>query len=113
MDVQELLAGLYSEQGRQNPYPFYAALHELGPIREIPNRAAHSTVAAVAGGYDLVDQVLRDPEWSKQSPPGWEQHEILRTFESSMMFINPPDHTRMRAVFAKTFTPAGWARWNR
>ncbi|MFI1194675.1 cytochrome P450 [Micromonospora sp. NPDC020750] len=105
MDVKELLAGLYSEQGRQNPYPFYAALHEMGPIREIPNRAAHSTVAAVAGGYDLVSEVLRDPEWTKQSPPGWEQHEILRTFESSMMFINPPDHTRMRAVFAKTFTP--------
>ncbi|NBE79737.1 cytochrome P450 [Micromonospora rubida] len=105
MDVQELLTSLYGEQGRQNPYPLYAALHELGPIREIPNRAAQSTVAAVAGGYDLVDQMLRDPEWTKQSPPGWEQHEILRTFESSMMFINPPDHTRMRAVFAKTFTP--------
>ncbi|MFC8849676.1 MULTISPECIES: cytochrome P450 [unclassified Micromonospora] len=105
MDVQELLSGLYSDQGRQNPYPFYAALHELGPIREIPNRPVHSTVSAVAGGYDVVDQVLRDPEWLKQSPPGWEQHEILRTFESSMMFINPPDHTRMRAVFAKTFTP--------
>ncbi|WP_432953698.1 cytochrome P450 [Micromonospora haikouensis] len=105
MDVKELLSGLYSDQGRQNPYPFYAALHELGPIREIPNRPEHSTVSAVAGGYDVVDQVLRDPEWLKQSPPGWEQHEILRTFESSMMFINPPDHTRMRAVFAKTFTP--------
>ncbi|EEP70030.1 cytochrome P450 [Micromonospora sp. ATCC 39149] len=105
MDVQELLSGLYGDQGRQNPYPFYAALHELGPIREIPNRPEHSTVSAVAGGYDVVDQVLRDPEWLKQSPPGWEQHEILRTFESSMMFINPPEHTRMRAVFAKTFTP--------
>ncbi|WP_229401477.1 cytochrome P450 [Micromonospora okii] len=105
MDVKELLAGLYSEQGRQNPYPLYAALHELGPIRAIPDRPAQSTVSAVAGGYEVVDQVLRDPEWYKQSPPGWQDEEILRTFESSMMFVNPPAHTRMRSVFAKTFTP--------
>ncbi|MEU1807639.1 cytochrome P450 [Micromonospora aurantiaca (nom. illeg.)] len=105
MDVSEILTGLYSEQGRQNPYPFYAALHEHGPINAVPARAEHSTVSAVAGGYDVVDQILRDPGWYKGFPPGWEEQEILRTFLTSMMFVNPPDHTRMRAVFAKTFTP--------
>ncbi|MFJ1540450.1 cytochrome P450 [Micromonospora chalcea] len=105
MDVSEILTGLYSEQGRQNPYPFYAALHEHGPINAVPARAEHSTVSAVAGGYDMVDQILRDPGWYKGFPPGWEEQEILRTFLTSMMFVNPPDHTRMRAVFAKTFTP--------
>ncbi|MGC4892556.1 cytochrome P450 [Micromonospora sp. DT31] len=105
MDVSEILTGLYSEQGRQNPYPFYAALHEHGPINAVPARAEHSTVTAVAGGYDVVDQILRDPGWYKGFPPGWEEQEILRTFLTSMMFVNPPDHTRMRAVFAKTFTP--------
>jgi cytochrome P450 len=105
VNVDEILTGLYSEQGRQNPYPWYAALHEHGPINAIPTRAEHSTITAVAGGYEVVDRVLRDPEWYKGSPPGWEQQEILRTFLSSMMFTNPPDHTRMRSVFAKTFTP--------
>ncbi|MEV0003557.1 cytochrome P450 [Micromonospora sp. NPDC050980] len=105
MDVSEILTGLYSEQGRQNPYPFYAALHEHGPINAVPTRAEHSTVTAVAGGYDVVDRILRDPGWYKGFPPGWEEQEILRTFLTSMMFINPPDHTRMRAVFARTFTP--------
>ncbi|MEU4793494.1 cytochrome P450 [Micromonospora tulbaghiae] len=105
MDVSEILTGLYSEQGRQNPYPFYAALHEHGPINAVPARAEHSTVSAVAGGYDIVDQILRDPGWYKGFPPGWEEQEILRTFLTSMMFVNPPDHTRMRAVFARTFTP--------
>ncbi|MGW4501178.1 cytochrome P450, partial [Micromonospora sp. NPDC004336] len=38
-------------------------------------------------------------------PPGWQEQEVLRTLQTSMMFVNPPDHTRMRAVFAKTFTP--------
>ncbi|MFG3601169.1 cytochrome P450 [Micromonospora chersina] len=105
MDVDEILTGLYSEQGRQNPYPWYAALHEHGPINAVPKRAEHSTITAVAGGYDLVDQVLRDPGWYKGAPPDWQDQEILSTFLTSMMFINPPDHTRMRAVFAKTFTP--------
>lgn len=105
VDVQELLTGLYSEQGRQDPYPWYADLHRLGPVSAVPARAEHRTVAAVAVGYDLVDGLLRDPEWTKQPPPGWEEQEILRTFQTSMMFINPPDHTRMRHVFSRTFTP--------
>ncbi|KKK05881.1 cytochrome P450 [Micromonospora sp. HK10] len=105
MDVDEILTGLYSEQGRQNPYPWYAALHRHGPVSAVPTRAEHSTITAVAGGYDLVDQVLRDPGWYKGAPPNWQDQEILRTFLTSMMFINPPDHTRMRGVFAKTFTP--------
>ncbi|MBQ0893100.1 cytochrome P450 [Micromonospora sp. U56] len=105
MDVDEILTGLYSEPGRQHPYPWYAALHGHGPISTVPTRAEHRTITTVAVGYDLVSQVLRDPEWYKQAPPGWQEQEILRTFNSSMMFVNPPDHTRMRSVFAKTFTP--------
>ncbi|MET8320655.1 cytochrome P450 [Micromonospora sp. NPDC005189] len=105
MDVGELLTGLYSEQGRQDPYPWYAGLHRLGPVSAVPARAEHSTVAAVAVGYDLIDGLLRDPEWTKQPPPGWQEQEILRTFQTSMMFANPPDHTRMRHVFSRTFTP--------
>ncbi|MEV4544815.1 cytochrome P450 [Micromonospora echinaurantiaca] len=105
MDVPQVLTRLYSDEGRQDPYPCYAALHELGPVSPVPARAEHRTVAAVAVGYDLVSQVLRDPEWYKQAPPGWTEQEVLRTLQTSMMFVNPPDHTRMRAVFAKTFTP--------
>ncbi|MEU7654483.1 cytochrome P450 [Micromonospora taraxaci] len=105
MTVQELLTGLYSEEGRQNPYPWYAELHRLGPVSAVPPRAEHRTVAAVAVGYDVIDEVLRDPEWTKQPPPGWQEQEILRTFQTSMMFVNPPDHTRMRHVFSRTFTP--------
>ncbi|MEH0938599.1 cytochrome P450 [Micromonospora psammae] len=105
MDVDEILTGLYREPGRQNPYPWYAALHRHGPVSAIAPRPEHRAIGVVVGGYDLVSQVLRDPAWSKQAPPGWQEQEILRTLQSSMMFVNPPDHTRMRAVFAKTFTP--------
>ncbi|TDC43399.1 cytochrome P450 [Micromonospora sp. KC213] len=105
MDVDEILSGLYQEAGRQDPYPWYAALHALGPVSAAPARPEHRTVSAVAVGYDLVDRVLRDAAWRKGTPPGWSEQEVLRTFMSSMMFTDPPDHTRMRAVFTKAFTP--------
>ncbi|QGN48523.1 cytochrome P450 [Micromonospora sp. WMMC415] len=105
VDVQQLLTRLYSDEGRQDPYPSYAGLHALGPVTALPPRPEHRAIAAVAVGYDLVDAVLRDPEWYKQPPPGWEEQEILRTFQTSMMFVNPPDHGRMRHVFAGAFTP--------
>ncbi|WP_027661160.1 cytochrome P450 [Salinispora fenicalii] len=105
LDVEDLLARLYSAQGRQDPYPVYANLHAQGAIAALAPRPERQRVAAVAVGYDLVAAVLRDPEWFKQPPPDWTEQEILRTLQSSMMFINPPDHGRMRHVFAGTFTP--------
>lgn len=105
VDVEELLTRLYSAQGRQDPFPVYADLHAQGPIAALPPEPERRRVAAVAVGYDLVGAVLRDPEWSKAPPPGWTEQEILRTLQTSMMFINPPDHGRMRHVFAGTFTP--------
>ncbi|PZF89342.1 cytochrome P450 [Micromonospora deserti] len=105
MDVTQLLTRLYSDEGRQNPYPCYAGLHELGPVNPVPARADQPGITAVAVGYDLVDRVLRDPEWYKHAPSGWPEQEVLRTFLTSMMFVNPPDHTRMRHVFAGAFTP--------
>lgn len=105
MDVHAILTGLYSDLGRQDPYPYYADLHALGPVNAVPDRGEHRAVTAVAIGYDAVDRVLRDPEFYKQPPPDWQDHEVMRTFQTSMMFVNPPDHTRMRQVFAKTFTP--------
>ncbi|WBB80903.1 cytochrome P450 [Micromonospora sp. WMMD882] len=105
MDVASILTGLYSEAGRQDPYPYYAALHALGPVAAVPRRGEHRAVSAVAVGYDVVAGVLRDPGFYKQAPPRWQEHEVTRTFQTSMMFVNPPEHTRMRQVFAKAFTP--------
>lgn len=105
LDVEGLLARLYSVQGRQDPYPVYADLHAQGAIAALAPRPERQRVAAVAVGYDLVASVLRDPEWFKQPPLDWTEQEILRTLQSSMMFINPPDHGRMRHVFARAFTP--------
>ncbi len=106
MTADEILAQLLTDSARANPYPLYRQLRGLGPIAPLTQQlASASRFAAVATGYDLIDSVLRDVSFYKQATPGTGQHPLLSTFDTSMMFTNPPDHTRMRALFAKTFTP--------
>ncbi len=106
VNADAMLAELFTPQARANPYPHYRALHGLGPISPLAHGVPGATpFAAIATGYDVIDQVLRDVTFYKKAVPGWQEHVLLTTFETSMMFSNPPDHTRMRALFSKTFTP--------
>jgi cytochrome P450 len=101
-----ILAELFTDEARANPYPHYRALHELGPISALQQGVPGATpFAAIATGYDLVDEVLRDVSFYKKARPDWREHTLLTTFETSMMFSNPPMHARMRNLFSKTFTP--------
>ena len=101
-----ILAELFTDEARANPYPHYRALHELGPISPLQQGVPGATpFAAIATGYDLVDNVLRDVSFYKKARPDWREHTLLTTFETSMMFSNPPMHGRMRNLFSKTFTP--------
>jgi len=104
--ADEILAQLLTDSARADPYPVYRQLRELGPIAPLTKEMAGvSRFAAVATGYDLIDTVLRDVSFYKQATPGTREHPLLSTFDTSMMFTNPPEHTRMRGLFAKTFTP--------
>lgn len=106
MTADAILAELLTDEGRADPYPHYRALHELGPLSPLAHGVPGATpFVAVATGYDVVDQVLRDASFYKKGIPGWRDHVLLTTFETSMMFSNPPDHARMRNLFSKTFTP--------
>ena len=54
MDAMEIFTALSTPQGRANPYPYFAALHELGEaVRLAPG-------AVVVVGYDAINSVLRD-----------------------------------------------------
>lgn len=106
MSADAMLAGLFDPNARDDPYPRYAALRALGPVAPLTRGAPGATTfAAVVTGYDEVDRVLRDPGFYKKGRPDWREHSILTTFETSMMFNNPPDHGRMRRVFQGVFTP--------
>ncbi len=88
----------------QDPYPVYAALRERG-------RAHRSRLmnAWVFGHYNDVDTVLRD--WRRFSSDPTKAVSSRRRSAMpdpgtpSMLFMDPPDHRRLRSLVNKAFTP--------
>lgn len=107
--ADNVLVSLFSDPAvRADPYPAYRQLRETAPVH-------HSAVLPlwVATRYDDCGTVLRDPRFGKSD-------EVQRIFGSSaqsadrevpiisrysMLRMNPPDHTRMRSLVAREFTP--------
>ncbi len=93
-------------ENRTDPYPFYHWLRENDPIRH-----------AVDGSWILSRYadgaaVLRDHRFSPNpvhlregAVQGAEDHPVRQVGTSLMMFLDPPDHTRLRSLVSKAFTP--------
>lgn len=95
-----------------NPYPLYQRLRTQDPVH-------HSETGFwVLTRHADAATVLRDPRMSRD-PRRSAQFQLLRAgdgqdpFEDgapSMLFVDPPDHTRLRALVIKAFTPAAIGR---
>ena len=91
---------------QQDPYPTYDALRERAPVHHDPvfNRwllTRHDDVEALLGNRDLCV----DPR--KAADGAFEQMflNLLGDREPSMLFLDAPDHTRLRGLVSKAFTP--------
>ncbi|MGZ4104839.1 MAG: cytochrome P450, partial [Actinomycetota bacterium] len=92
---------------RADPYPLYAQLRREDPVRR-------SVLGVwIVSRYADVAPVLRDPRfgndirkaddlWFLQLPGAQER---LERRSKIMLFTDPPDHTRLRALVNKAFTP--------
>jgi cytochrome P450 len=101
-----------SPEFKADPYPFYARLRARAPVYRIPLPFGMS--AWLVTRYDDVAAVLKDERFAKdrfnaQTPQqlawlAW----VPRLFEPimrTMLDRDPPDHTRLRALVSKAFTP--------
>ena len=99
-------------EGRRHPYGRYEALRSAAPVY----RSGLGIV--VCTRYDECNAVLRDPRLGKgrEDPEAqlrgrFGHLEIfprmleLLNERRSLLFLNPPDHTRLRGLVAKAFTP--------
>jgi cytochrome P450 len=105
-DPQEFFA-LFAAERRPDPYPHYREWRERRPVAVLADR-----LFAVSGIAEAT-QVLRDPAFGHPEPeylapadrlpdqPVDESGRVVRAFLS----LNPPDHTRLRRLVAKAFTP--------
>jgi cytochrome P450 len=88
---------------RADPYPLYRKLRELDPVHRSPAGPLILTRHA-----DAI-AVLRDPRFSSNpSHLGGERPQVgpRRVDTRVLLFLDPPDHTRLRSLVSKAFTPA-------
>jgi len=88
-----------------NPYPKYAELRAKAPLHWSPLLEAW-----VATRYADVDAILRDHKRFSSDPRKRQRARAPRTMVDnpggqSMLFVDPPEHTRLRALVNKAFTP--------
>jgi cytochrome P450 len=97
---------LFSPEGNQNPYPYYHQMRDANPVH-------HSKLGMwVLTRYDDVLSTLRDKTVGKDVEAfmagrfggDWWSHAALRRMGTSLLWANPPMHTRLRRLASKSFT---------
>jgi cytochrome P450 PksS len=97
---------------KANPYSFYARLRNESPVcrMTLPTRES----AWLISRYDDVVKVLKDDRFVKNPANALTPEQIRRQpwfrkmfkpLKRNMLDLDPPDHTRFRALVSKAFTP--------
>src|SRR5262245_35036990 len=97
---------------KANPYPFYARLRADAPVYRAmpPDRRS----AWLVTRYDDVVTVLKDERFVKDKRSALSPEQAARQpripsavkpIERNMLDLDPPDHTRLRGLVHRAFTP--------
>ncbi|HXK33170.1 MAG TPA: cytochrome P450 [Dehalococcoidia bacterium] len=94
---------------RENPYPTYRRLRETAPVQRSP------LGMFVLSRYADCANILRSPHVSNDArkAPNFREQVIAQGFDPDtvmletrpFLFLDPPDHTRLRGLVNKAFTP--------
>lgn len=116
-EAEPALDALFAEvigtpEGRRDPYGRYRALREAAPVYR------SGLGLTICTRYEECQQILRDPRFGKEEGSRQERVEArfghleifprieeLLSERRSLLFLNPPDHTRLRSLVSKAFTP--------
>jgi cytochrome P450 len=97
---------------KANPFPYFAELRETAPV--YPLAAYRGRRAWLVTRYDDVEMVLRSDEFAKDLKNAMTPEQlkkvpatpsIFKPLTRNLLFLDPPDHTRLRALVHKAFTP--------
>ncbi|UQA91757.1 cytochrome P450 family protein [Streptomyces halobius] len=90
-----------------DPYAAYAALREAGPVHRITGTDGNP--AWLVARYDDVRHALADPRLSLDkrhaAPGGFRGFALPPALDANLLNMDPPDHTRVRRLVVKAFTP--------
>ncbi|WP_406141854.1 cytochrome P450 [Streptomyces sp. NBC_01089] len=95
-----------------DPYSVYARLREAGPVHRIAG--TDGLPAWLVTRYDDVRQALADPRLSLDKrhakPGGYHGLALPPALDANLLNMDPPDHTRIRRLVSRVFTPRHIAR---
>ena len=88
----------------EDPYPIYRRLR-----REHPVHRSRRLNAWVFARYEEVDAILRDHRRFSSDPRARhlnrrQRESLPERDEYTQVFLDPPEHTRLRAILGKAFT---------
>lgn len=100
----DFLALLTSPEFRDDPYPFYAMLRAADPVARTP------VGLWILTRHEDVSAVIRDPRLSNDTSKSELAEAFVPTnaddrLPPSLLFLDPPDHTRIRGLVSQAFTP--------
>ena len=91
---------------RADPFPWYRVLRDEAPV------FAHPDIGVVLSRDRDIDAVLRDRRFGVATPSPWREvfaagapPSMHLLSENSLLFVDPPQHTRVRGLVAQAFTP--------
>jgi len=97
---------------KANPYPFYARLRAEAPVHRVTLPDGQS--AWLVTRYDDVVAVLKDERFAKDRTNALSKEQLarqpwmpafFRPLTRNMLDLDAPDHTRLRGLVQKAFTP--------
>jgi cytochrome P450 len=105
-----LLQVLITPEGQADPYPLYAAMRAEARVYRT------SFGPYVVNGYEESLGVLRDPRLGRGvaiedrstgifGDGGTRRGEFMEGAQHNMLMADPPDHTRLRRLVSRAFTP--------
>lgn len=104
-EVSTLLDELTRMTGREDPYPRYQRLREISPVVRADDGALvvtrHADCVAVTRHPQLGHMPSHMLEFVRAD---WADHPALHQLFTSILAINPPDHTRLRRLVSSSFT---------
>ncbi|MEY2432899.1 MAG: hypothetical protein QOC92_2624, partial [Acidimicrobiaceae bacterium] len=103
-----LLEDVFAPESRRNPHPLYHRLRSEQPIAYDPQDDGWLLTR-----WADCEAVLRDPRWSSapEHRPERPVDGVSISMEAgevgmkTLLFLDPPDHTRLRRLVSKAFTP--------
>jgi cytochrome P450 len=103
---QTLLLDLLDPGHRAHPYPFYRQLRERGPL-QLPD-----SNLVVFSSFTDCDEVLRHPSSCSDRLKSTVAQQAIAAGQEArpfgtpgFLFLDPPDHTRLRKLVSKAFSP--------